>query len=56
MKETLTLKKLMKKSDEPNKFVSNMRSDKSYSEIVNSDDSKKIKKSSEKAKEKEEDF
>ena len=56
MKEAFTLKKIIKKSDEPNKFISNIRLDKSYSEIVNSENSKKVKKGSEKVKEKEEDF
>ena len=64
MKEAITLKKLMKKTEEPNEFVSNMRTDKSYSETVkndgnktaNNDGNKKSKKNTEKVKEKDEDF
>ena len=64
MKEAITLKKLMKKTEEPKKFVSNMRTDKSYSETVknygnktaNNDGNKKSKKNTEKVKEKDEDF
>ena len=54
----------MKKTEDPNEFVSNMRTDKSYSETVkndgnktaNNDGNKKSKKNTEKVKEKDEDF